>query len=592
MGGSEFSAPPFFLDGPTLSAPAAGRAPRPVCYDPTLGMFRVPALPVAFALAVLAYPSVVHAQAKDAFVQGLVDFINAAQGTRGDEGPALTASLDAMAHGLAEWDAAVARVEAGFAAEIGSASAPEAARMRTALGAVYLERGRTDAALEQFEAAARLDPTFGPVQLLRGLVYQHRNRVGEAETAFRVAWQQDAQNGMTAYLYLQTIATGAGSRDADAALQALSAAVEGATGEPLRVPALGLLDEATLSAPVFLPARYADASALLLQTKYAEALASLRDSAATDPLVIDRALRSEDARRAIVAFEQNAAAAITAAQTLVAAASSSSEAHRVLGLALWAGRRYDEAATSFRMAATLNPRDERSRLAIADVLAASGNPAGAREALGDLIRAIPDSAQAHWKLGRLHQTLGDEPSALRSFETGASMPSLGGSGHLHAAIGRLYHSRLDLDAAAAALARRVRTTPNDSAAHFDFAEVLRAQEQLPAALAEYLVAALLDPTSAKAFAMIGLVYASTDRDDEAVRMLRKAVTLDPGHLEARYGLSRALLRLGKRDEAQQELVIFQALQAKAMEEERRRFRENQGKIDETLKAGDRPEPGR
>ena len=48
-------------------------------------------------------------------------------------------------------------------------------------------------------------------------------------------------------------------------------------------------------------------------------------------------------------------------------------------------------------------------------------------------------------------------------------------------------------------------------------------------------------------------------------------------------LSRALLRLGRVEEAQQELRVFEQAQAKAMDEERRRFRENQQKIDDVLK---------
>ena len=72
------------------------------------------------------------------------------------------------------------------------------------------------------------------------------------------------------------------------------------------------------------------------------------------------------------------------------------------------------------------------------------------------------------------------------------------------------------------------------------------------------------------------------RDEDALVMLRRAVTLDAGQLEARYALSRALLRLGRTEEAQQELRAFEAAQAKAMDEQRRQFLENQQKIDNVL----------
>ena len=87
--------------------------------------------------------------------------------------------------------------------------------------------------------------------------------------------------------------------------------------------------------------------------------------------------------------------------------------------------------------------------------------------------------------------------------------------------------------------------------------------------------------------MIAQMRTASGADDGALRMLRKAVELDPSHLEARYALSRTLLRLGRAEEARRELQVFEQLQSKAMEQTRRRFQENQIKIDEALEAGDR-----
>jgi tetratricopeptide (TPR) repeat protein len=240
----------------------------------------------------------------------------------------------------------------------------------------------------------------------------------------------------------------------------------------------------------------------------------------------------------------------------------------------------------------VSPFDERSRIALADVLLASGDVAGARQALLDTLQTIPDATQAHWKLGRLYQTVGDEQGALRSFEAAAERPPIAGAGHLLASIAQLHHNKLDLDSASAVYARRVRVTPNDSAAHIDLGEVLRAQDRLGDALREFFVAALIEPTSARAFAAIGQLQVSQGRDDDGERMLRKAVALDPAHIEAHYALSRALLRLGRRDEAEQELSVFRQLQSKAMDDERRRFKDNQLKIEEALRVGDQKEPAR
>ena len=141
-------------------------------------------------------------------------------------------------------------------------------------------------------------------------------------------------------------------------------------------------------------------------------------------------------------------------------------------------------------------------------------------------------------------------------------------------------------------ARRVDLTPNDVAAHIDIGDVYRAQDRLDEALAEYSIASLLDATNVRALVTTAQIHAAAGRDESAVKLLRRAVTLDASHLEARYALSRALMRLGLTEDALRELQVFEQLQQKAMQDERRRFEENQIRIDETLKRGEQREPAR
>jgi tetratricopeptide (TPR) repeat protein len=228
----------------------------------------------------------------------------------------------------------------------------------------------------------------------------------------------------------------------------------------------------------------------------------------------------------------------------------------------------------------------------ADARVEAGDPSGARAALNEAIKAFPNSGTAHWKLGRLQEALGDEAAALKSFKTAASLPSLGGAANISARIGRIQHNQLDLDGAVTAYEHRVDLTPNDPAAHLDLGDVYRAQDRLDHALAEYLIAAALDPGSIRALATAAQIHVAAGRDDAAVTLLRRAVALDSSHLEARYALGRALLRLGLMEEGRRELQVFEQLQQKAMEDERRRFQENQIKIEEALKSGAPRESGR
>jgi len=536
--------------------------------------------------ALFLWPSSAHAQGKDQFVQGLVEFLTAVEGTHGDEGPAVVASIQSMADGLAQWNAFVARVESGLASEIGGAPPATAARMRGALAAAYLDRGRLGDALGQLDMAAALDPSSADVHALRGLVLEQLNRQRDAADAYKKAWQSDRTSPAHAYRFLRS-SIDPDAADRSAALKILVAAMSDGRASPLAFATSSLLDDASVPSPEFALARYGGAFALMQQGKYDEAVSRLRSQAATDPLVLDGAIKSSDVSQAIAALKRDGGGqALASLADAVRRQPTSSEAHRVLGIAYASASQTEKSIDALRMAVRLDAGNERARLALADVLVASNDAAAARVVLADTARAIPESGQALWKLGQVHLQFGDEANAVRSFESAARLAPFAGAGLLQAAIGRLYNNRLDFDAAATAYGKRITLTPNNSAAHLDLADIYRAQDKLDAAFAESLVAALIDPASARGFASIGQIHAAAGRDEDAVSALRKAVTLDAAHLEAHYALSRALARLNRADEARRELEIFAQLQSKAMADERRRFQDNQLKIDETLKSGE------
>jgi tetratricopeptide (TPR) repeat protein len=544
---------------------------------------------IACTAAAVTVPVTIQAQGRDQYFEGLVDFSNAVAGIYGDEGPALVMAIDAMEAGLQQWDRLVAKVESGFAAEIQSAPPAAAARMRAALGTVYLERGRPADALAQFDAAVELDPQFADVHVLRGLVHELLDQPEPLSAAHRSLWRANPGNPAHAYLFVRSGGTEQVT-DSAAAMKTLLAAVEQlgpSSGGPL-FATLGGLDEESISAPLFLPAAYADAVALVSAGQYDAAVAHLRVVVASDPLVHDRTVQDARVREAVASLRRGDAAAAVGTLAGLASGTQSGELYRILGAAYRDAGQYDRSLEPLRRAAQSNPNDERARLVLADVLVAVGDPAAARDVLLETVQAMPKSGQSYWRLGRLQQLMGDEIGALRAFEAAAGLPALAGARHAHAAVGRLYHNQLDLDAAEAAYQRRVELSPNDAAAHYDLGEIYRAQGRLERAMAEYLVAALLDPTDARVFATIGQMHAADGRDDAAVVVLTRAIDLDAAHIEARYALSRALMRLGKTDEARRHLEIFQKLQATAMDDERQRFRDNQRRIEEALKAG---EPG-
>lgn len=567
---------------------------------PTGGIVRAtipPALPprmlrplVACALVLgTLTASPARAQVREPFVESLVAFVRATQGAYGDEGAAAAAALNAMSDALVRWDDAVGRVEAGLRSQIGGAPPDVAARMRTALAAAYLDRARTDAALAELDAAVRLDPQFADAHLLRGLLFEQTDRAAEAAAAYRSFWRARPADAVAAALVLRHAGPGE-SADLATAEAVVFAAVDRpsvSTGTSVEFPVAGLIADDAVDAPLLPPARYADGLRLVQEGRFEDAIAALTRALQGDPLAADPFAASDEGRRAIAALKaERPADAVESAARAAALWPQSSEAQRVLGLAHWAAGGLEAADRAFDAAARLGSDTERARLSRADVSMAAGNPAAALESLRETIAAVPGSVQAHWRRGRIQQGLGDDAAAIEAFTAVATARPLAGAAQVHAAIGRLRHNRLELEAAASAYEARARATPNAAAAHLDLAAVYRAQDRVDAARREALVAALVEPGRPAALVVVGQMHVEAGRDEPAVAVLRRAIALDPDLLEARYALARALLRMGRGEEARQELAVFETLQSKAMEAERQRYEENLRLLERTLKDGD------
>lgn len=537
-----------------------------------------------FCLAVLA-PARASAQARDAFVQALVDLAETADGRRGSDGSRLPEIVEQLAVALQAWDARVRGVEAGLQSEIAAAPQKAAARMRATLGLAYLERGRAADALGQFDLAQALDATFVEARLLRADALATLARTADAAGAARAAWELSPGNVTNAYLLLRRLGPQAQGDAVAAPLRTLASGL-GASPAPVAVSWLAgaarLLDDAASTGPVFALAAYGPVFEAVRQARYADAVTRARLAVGTDPLATDSALRRPGVQDAARAMGEGRHAEAAGRFEALDPARGSAQLQRLAGLAHLAAGDHARSLVALRAALRLAPLDERAHLALADALVASGDADAAMASLRRTVQAIPRSGQAYWALGRLLQAGGQEAEALAAFERAARIGPFVGASHVLAAIGRLRHNQLALDGAAEAYAARVDLAPADPAAHLALADVWRAQDRRDAALAEYLIAAHLEPGNARTLATIGQLHAAAGRDEEAVAVWRLALAADAGHLEARYALSRALLRLGRTAEAAEELQRFQDVQARALADERRKFLDNARRLQDAV----------
>jgi tetratricopeptide (TPR) repeat protein len=249
---------------------------------------------------------------------------------------------------------------------------------------------------------------------------------------------------------------------------------------------------------------------------------------------------------------------------------SNSEVHRLLALAYWADDQFDKSIDQYNAAIRLNPDDERSRIGLADVLIAAHRSMDAERALKDTLLAIPDSGQAHERLGQLYQGLSLHPEAVAEFEKAARFNPIAGQDHLYETIGALYANQADFDATVGAYLKRIEVNPNNGEAHRKLGEIYSLQGRYEAALAEFTASVLLNPKDVEAHAASSQVYLRLGRYGDAVEASRSALALAPGHSKSRYVLATSLMRLGQTTEGMKELELFRRAETESTTDTQRR----------------------
>ena len=512
------------------------------------------------------------------FVEALAGFSQGLDGAYGDEGRGIRTSLEAMERGLEEWDAVIQDSEASMAADLAAAGPQLAARMHMALGGVYLDRRRADAALREFTAASQLDPNHADVYTFLGLTYGQLGNRDAATEAFRKAVALEPGDPVRAYLLARHLLTIGKAEEARTALGVFLDNWKRHMANPGTPPLdspfirLDLIGESPRAEAFFPPALYADGFALLQRGEFTPAIARFKEAIARDRLVAEPVDRREAMGLAAAAFRNGSIeSAVQHLSVAVELSPNRAEPHRILGRVYLADQRDDEAIDEVKTAARLNPADERARVALAVALVEAGRYPEAERALRDTIKAFPASGRAHFALGRLHQRLGRRPEALREFAEAVTLTPLLGLNGIYQVMGAISSTQQDFGAALDAYSKRVDVLPNDAGAHQDLGKTYARLGRHTEALAEFAVALLLDPKDADAYAEMAHIHLRDGRNNDAADAARRAIAQDPSHIQARYALATSLMRLGRTDESQQELEAYQRLQDRATAAKSRQF---------------------
>jgi tetratricopeptide (TPR) repeat protein len=475
----------------------------------------------AVLLALLVGAPTASSAQKLAFVDAFVAFHSALFGTYGDEGPEVTAALERMSASLGSWESR--------------------------------EAGERAAATAAFQAALTRGPSDPIAAYLTGL------QLSEAATA----------DGSDPHDALQPL------------LETLMKALEGpglTTKQP--VPVYALVDDLSARVRVFAPAAYERGFALVVAGRFREGVDALRVAAARDPLVIDPAGRSERFRLGLAALRQRQGRpAAEALEAVVRDFPASAETHRVLGVVYRATGRLPDSIARFEEAVRLAPDDERARVALGSALLEAGRLDDAERALREAIARLPSSGEAKWALADVYERQDRGADAIAILAESTSLIVVAGKVHLYWRIAQLAHLlHRDHRRVIDVLTRRMRLVPNEPHAHKDLGLAYSRAGRDDEALLELLMTRLLGHEDADTLTAIGQVHLNQSQLERAEAALRRAVSLDQTHAEARYALGRTLQRLNRAAEAAEELKAFDRLRAAALEDQRLKYEREAGAI--------------
>ena len=114
--------------------------------------------------------------------------------------------------------------------------------------------------------------------------------------------------------------------------------------------------------------------------------------------------------------------------------------------------------------------------------------------------------------------------------------------------------RLDFEAAIGHLEQVAAIAPGLADPFFERGKIFQRLGRNDEARKMFMKANRLSPSDPYTWYYLGALAADEDHLDEAVRQFRKSLELDPYNPKAHYALGRALMRLGRREEAETELA--------------------------------------
>lgn len=285
----------------------------------------------------------------------------------------------------------------------------------------------------------------------------------------------------------------------------------------LSLPATARADDAAKKAQT----HYIQGVLLERRGMAAEALAAYEEALKADP---NSAYVGKEAAELALELGQPEKA-LAMALDVVRLEPDNAESQVLMGRVRWARGEMAEAQAAFEKALKLDPKSSDSVFSLSALLAASA-PKKAKALLERFLREQPSLAsEAHFQLAKIDLQQGNMPGAIK---------------HLKQSVA------LDPDG-------------ESLPARYALAQAYEVEKSTPAALAEYMELAKLEPENTALLGHIGEIHAADDRWEEAAEWFDRARRLSPGDPSANHWLALYAEKQGDFDKAADYLKTSTAL---------------------------------
>jgi len=240
-----------------------------------------------------------------------------------------------------------------------------------------------------------------------------------------------------------------------------------------------------------------------------------------------------------------------------------SEVNRLLASCFRAQNRYEEAIQALQEAIQLDPANEASYLDLASILLAQKRISPAMELAQRMAKAFPNSSRVFASKGSIELGAGDFTDAVGSFTRAAQLEPANsdaaiGLARAQANAGMTQQAKATLDSA-------IRRFPQKARFELELGQALLKEAETGNKTAEIRAEQLLnsvvahDNKVAEAYYELGDLALRRGQAAKALIHLEKAAKLAPSSAKTHFALSRAYRQLGRKQEAEKQLALFEKL---------------------------------